>query len=141
MAQPAKDEIKKAQRLSQQQAAQQQNMQQKVKEAQAKREKQEQLMDQRRVILKAILSHGAQTRLSNLKLVNEERAIQVENMLIQQSQTGMISGKVTENHVKMLLEQLSEKNAKKTGKVKIDRKKLVNDPDEVDLDNLWPDDD
>ncbi len=61
--------------------------------------------------------------------------------LVKQSQSGMISGKVTENHVKMLLEQLSEQKAKKTGKVKIDRKKLVDDPDEVDLDNLWSDDD
>ena len=62
-------------------------------------------------------------------------------MSVQQTQSGMISGKVTENHVKMLLEQLSDKNAKKAGKVEIDRKKLVYDPDEPDLDNLWSDDD
>ena len=52
----------------------------------------------------------------------------------------MITGKVSENHVKMLLEQLSEQNSKKKTKVKIDRKKLVDDPDEVDIDNLWSDD-
>ena len=64
----------------------------------------------------------------------------IEN-IVQQSQSGMISGKVSENHVKMLLEQLSEKDAKTKKKVNIDRKKYVDDPDEPDLDNLWSDDD
>eukprot|EP01083_Nonionella_stella_P265333 898895_1 len=138
MAQPS-NEVQKAQAMAKQQAAQQQNMQQKVQQVQAKQEKQEQMREQRRVILKQILSPEAQTRLSNIKLVNEDRAMEVENMLIQQVQSGMISGKVTENHVRMLLEQLSDKKRKKVGKVKIDRKKLVDDPDEVDLDNLWSD--
>lgn len=53
----------------------------------------------------------------------------------------MISGKVSENHVKMILEQISAKEAKKKTSVNIDRKKLVDDPDEPDLDNLWSDDD
>lgn len=53
----------------------------------------------------------------------------------------MISGKVTENHVKMVLEQLSDKDAKKRNSVKIDRKKIVDDPNEPDLNNLWSDED
>eukprot|EP01083_Nonionella_stella_P023825 65895_1 len=136
-----KDEVARAKKLSQQQANQQQNMQQQVKKAQAQQEKKELMMEQRRVILKAILSPEARQRLSNLKMVKEDRAIQIENMLIQQSQSGSISGKVSEDHVRMLLEQLSENDAKKKTKVKIDRKKLVDDPDEVDLDNLWSDED
>merc|ERR1712154_751081 len=90
---------------------------------QAKQQREEQMKEQRRVILKAILSPEARQRLSNLKMVKEDRAFQVENMLIQQSQSGMINGKVSENHVKMILDQLSEKEAKKKTSVTIDRKK------------------
>merc|ERR1712154_234354 len=91
---------------------------------QAKQQREEQMKEQRRVILKAILSPEARQRLSNLKMVKEDRAFQVENMLIQQSQSGMINGKVSENHVKMILDQLSEKEAKKKTSVTIDRKKM-----------------
>merc|ERR1712154_366839 len=111
--------------LAQQQANQEKSMQNKVKQAQAKQQQEEQMKEQRRIILKAILSPEARQRLSNLAMVKEDKAFQVENMLIQQSQSGMISGKVTENHVKMVLEQLSDKDAKKRNSVKIDRKKIV----------------
>eukprot|EP00484_Ammonia_sp_Unknown_P021447 CAMPEP_0197044242 /NCGR_PEP_ID=MMETSP1384-20130603/20353_1 /TAXON_ID=29189 /ORGANISM="Ammonia sp." /LENGTH=140 /DNA_ID=CAMNT_0042475669 /DNA_START=42 /DNA_END=464 /DNA_ORIENTATION=- len=137
----AVDEVKQAQQLAAKQSKQQQSMQQNVKQAQAKQEQEQQMMEQRRVILKAILSPEASTRLSNLKMVKEERAFEIENMLIQQSQSGAISGKVSENHVKMLLEQLSENDAKNKKSVNFDRKKLVDDPDEPDLDNLWSDED
>ena len=61
--------------------------------------------------------------------------------IVQQSQSGMISGKVSENHVKMILEQLSDEAAKKKKTVTIDRKKYVDDPTEPDLDDLWSDED
>merc|ERR1712154_654188 len=127
--------------LAQQQANQEKSMQNKVKQAQAKQQQEEQMKEQRRIILKAILSPEARQRLSNLAMVKEDKAIQVENMLIQQTQSGMISGKVTENHVKMVLEQLADKAEKKRNSVKIDRKKMVDDPNEPDLDNLWSDED
>eukprot|EP01084_Bolivina_argentea_P146693 256789_1 len=115
-------EIAQAQQLAQQQSQQQQNMQQQVKKAQQQQEQKQQYQEQRRVILKAILSPEARQRLSNLAMVKEERATQIENMIIQQHQSGMISGKVSENHVKMLLEQISEKESKKKNTVTIDRK-------------------
>ena len=81
MAQPAKDEVSQAKALAAKQAQQQQSMDAKVKRVQAEQEKQEQMKEQRRVILKAILSSEAQQRLNNLKMVKEDKAIQVENML------------------------------------------------------------
>eukprot|EP00485_Elphidium_margaritaceum_P003327 CAMPEP_0202691646 /NCGR_PEP_ID=MMETSP1385-20130828/6302_1 /ASSEMBLY_ACC=CAM_ASM_000861 /TAXON_ID=933848 /ORGANISM="Elphidium margaritaceum" /LENGTH=377 /DNA_ID=CAMNT_0049347085 /DNA_START=985 /DNA_END=2120 /DNA_ORIENTATION=+ len=140
MAQPLSNEVKQAQELAAAQSKQQQGYQQQAQKAQAQQEKHEQIKEQRRVILNAILSPEAAQRISNLKMVKEDRAIEIENMLIQQSQSGIISGKVSENHVKQILEQLSEKEAKKKTSVKIDRKILVDDKDEPDLDNLWSDD-
>jgi len=140
MAQPLNDEVKQAQQLAAAQSKQQQGYQQQAQKAQAQQEKHEQIKEQRRVILNAILSPEAAQRISNLKMVKEDRAIEIENMLIQQSQSGIISGKVSENHVKQILEQLSEKEAKKKTSVKIDRKILVDDENEPDLDNLWSDD-
>lgn len=81
MAQPAKNEVAQAKALAAKQQQQQQSMDAKVKQAQAEQEKQEQMREQRRVILKAILSPEAQQRLNNIKMVKEDKAIQVENML------------------------------------------------------------
>lgn len=62
MAAAANNEVKKAKALANQQAAQEQKMQQQVQKAQAEQEQKEQIMEQRRVMLKAILSPEAAAR-------------------------------------------------------------------------------
>lgn len=100
---------------------------------------------------------------SNIRVAKEERAIELENLLssvpiycvfyrtlcishfhcaVQQAQRGLIKGKVSDDYVRNILKQISDQAAeqKKKAKVEIDRKKIVDDPDEPDLDNLWDDD-
>merc|ERR1719471_411689 len=87
-------------------------------------------------MMKAILSPEAASRISNIRMAKEERAIQIENILIQQAQRGQIQGKVSDDYVKNILKQIGDQAAEqKKKKVEIDRKKIVDDPDEPDLDN------
>lgn len=74
-------EIKKAMDLQQKEQKQQADMQNKIKQQQAQQEQKQQQEEYRRVVLNKILSPEARNRLSNLKMVKEDKAIQVENML------------------------------------------------------------
>ena len=51
-------------------------------------------------------------------MVKPERAKSIENHLINQMNSGMIAGKVSENQVKQLLEQMSQQAAK-SGKITV----------------------
>merc|ERR1719474_1649719 len=63
-------------------------------------------------MLKAILSPEASSRISNIRVAKVERAIELENILIQQAQRGLIKGKVSDDYVKNILKQISDAAAK-----------------------------
>ena len=56
-----------------------------------------------------ILDEKARERLSNLKLVKPDLAMQLEFYLFQLYQTGLVKEKITEEQLIMVLKKLSEK--------------------------------
>jgi len=61
---------------------------------------------QKQAILRSILSEKAKERLTNIKLVKPQMADNIENQLIYLSQSGRISGRVSEDQLLGLLKQL-----------------------------------
>lgn len=69
-------------------------------------EKQRQIELQKQTILRRILDPDARSRLTNLKMVRQEFAAQVENLLVQMAQSGKITRKITDKDLKTLLVKL-----------------------------------
>ena len=62
----------------------------------------------REAILRRYLTAEARARLSNVKLVRPELALQVENYIIALAQSGRLTRPLTEEDIKELLGQLTE---------------------------------
>ncbi|MEK6902129.1 MAG: DNA-binding protein [archaeon] len=60
-------------------------------------------------ILNRILTTEAKTRLTNVRLVNEEKYLRTAQTLLALVQQGRIVGKVTDDQVKQILTQLTPK--------------------------------
>jgi programmed cell death protein 5 len=68
-----------------------------------------QIEAQKRKILMSILTPEARNRLANIKLAKPEFAAQIENLLIQASQTGNLAQKITDQQLKEILLKISKK--------------------------------
>ncbi len=68
-----------------------------------------QIEAQKRKILMGILTPEARNRLTNIKLAKPEFAAQIENLLIQASQTGNLAQKITDQQLKEILLKISKK--------------------------------
>ncbi|KAJ3290328.1 hypothetical protein HK104_006847 [Borealophlyctis nickersoniae] len=86
--------------------------------------------EMRRGMLIQILDNEARERLARIKIVKEDKARAVEDMLIRMAQTGQLRGKVSEPQLIDMLEQLSEQHQKET-KIKYNRRRF-DDSDEDD---------
>ncbi len=91
--------------------------------------------EQRRLILKQILSDEASERLSNIRLVKPEKARQVEGLVINAAQSGRMSGKLSDEELKDLLLKVSEQTQRQT-KVTIARRRRAFDDDDDDDDDF-----
>jgi programmed cell death protein 5 len=80
----------------QQQAAQEQVAEQQAAEAQAQKD----------AILRQILTPEARSRLTNIRMVKPQLAEQIEMQLIQLAGSGRLKGRVTDEQLKGLLQQL-----------------------------------
>ena len=74
--------------------------------SQEKAAAQQQIEQQKRAILRRILSPEAKERLNRLKMVKPEFAAQLELQLIQIVQSGRISVPITDNQLKTMLSKL-----------------------------------
>ena len=94
--------------------------------------------EERRVVLKSILTNGASERLANIALVKPEKARQIENYLLQLAQSGRLGNgaKVSEDEVKELLKKFAEQT-QKSSKITIQRRKNMFDDDDDDDDDDW----
>jgi programmed cell death protein 5 len=92
--------------------------------------------EQRRLILKQVLTTEASERLANVSLVKPDKARQVENYLIKSAQGGQLGGKVSEDQLKDLLSQVTAQTQQKT-KVTISRRRHNFDDDNDDDDEGW----
>jgi programmed cell death protein 5 len=86
----------------QEQAAYQEQMEQ-------QEEQQKQFEEQKKAILRAILSNEARERLGRIKIARPEMAESIENQLIMLAQSGKLKNKINDEELRMLLSKVLPK--------------------------------
>ena len=89
----------------QQQAAN--NESQHVQQQMQQQQMQQEMEAQKRQLMMQILTPEARSRLANLRLTKPEFVDQIEIQLIQLAQSGRMKGKITDEQLKVLLQQIS----------------------------------
>ncbi|EST04603.1 PDCD5-related protein [Kalmanozyma brasiliensis GHG001] len=99
-------------------------------------EQQAQQEEMKRQMLSRILDTEARERLSRIGLVKPQKARQITDLLIRMAQSGQIRGKIKEEQLIDLLDQVDQANAAESGagKITFTRKKTVQDDDDSDFD-------
>ncbi|KAJ3728626.1 PDCD5-related protein, partial [Lentinula raphanica] len=102
---------------------------QNVEDEAAKRTQEEQM---RRDMMATVLDNGARERLSRISLVSPERSRQIEMILLRMAQSGQLRGRVSENQLIELLDQMESAEGKtpaKQSKIVFQRRKDFDDDD------------
>mmetsp|Transcript_3428 Transcript_3428/g.9149 ORF Transcript_3428/g.9149 Transcript_3428/m.9149 type:complete len:131 (+) Transcript_3428:3424-3816(+) len=97
---------------------------------QDKEEQARALEEQRRTMLKAVMSNEARERLSRIALVKPEKARAVESMVLGMAQRRQITSKVSEEQLVSMLEQINEQTGGSKPKITIQRRRYNFDDDE-----------
>ena len=82
-------------------------MPQSAEEQQARQAEAEARAEQRAAALASLMDPTARERLSRIALVKPDKAQALENMLLQAAQRGQLGGKVTEDALIKMLEQIN----------------------------------
>ncbi|SNX85706.1 related to Programmed cell death protein 5 [Melanopsichium pennsylvanicum] len=91
--------------------------------------------EMKRQMLSRILDAEARERLSRIGLVKPAKARQITDLLIRMAQSGQIRGRITEDQLIGLLDQVDQANAEQgAGKITFTRKKTVQDDEDSDFD-------
>lgn len=85
----------------------------------------------RQAILSQILLPEAADRLGRIRMVKEERAMDIENRLIMLARSGQLRAKVTEEQLKDLLGAMSEQEEKQKEKIVVQRRRGWDDDDDL----------
>lgn len=85
--------------------------------------------EQRHSMLVAVMMPEARERLARIALVKPDKARNVENMILAAAQRGAITEKVSEERLRSMLEQISERDSKQS-KITIQRRRPVFDEDD-----------
>ncbi|KAJ1984918.1 hypothetical protein H4R34_000369 [Dimargaris verticillata] len=96
-------------------------------------EQKRQMEEMREMMLTQILDNDARQRLTRIAMVKADKARGVEDMLIRMAKTGQLRGKVSEQQLIGLLEQLSEQTKRSEPKIVFNRRRDYDD-DEDDED-------
>ena len=86
-------------------------------------------------VMDQILSEQARIRLGNIAVVKPEKAERLEQIIIQNAQRGQFQGKVTEEQLIDLLNQLGEIESQAATKVVVTKHRF-DEEDDLDIDNL-----
>ncbi|WP_456474824.1 DNA-binding protein [Candidatus Pyrohabitans sp.] len=86
-----------------------QELQRQLQEEAARQEQLRQVEEQKRIVLKSILTPEARSRLTNIKMARPEFAAQIEALLIQLAQAGQVKQRITDEQLKDILRRLSAK--------------------------------
>ncbi|KAL0271500.1 UNVERIFIED_CONTAM: hypothetical protein PYX00_008579 [Menopon gallinae] len=95
----------------------------------AHKERLNQVNEMKNNILSQILDQSARARLNTLMIGKPEKGRMVENMLLQMAQTGQLPGKIDENELIRILENISAQTTRTTT-VKFDRRRAALDSDD-----------
>ncbi|GAW80158.1 apoptosis-related protein [Plasmodium gonderi] len=106
------------------------NLENKTKKELEQKQKQEELLEQRRIIMKSLLTPDAHARLSRIAIVKEDNAKRIEDIIIRNSQMGLIHQKIDDDQLIKIIEQVSEKIHKKEPVIEIRRRKQFDDDDD-----------
>ncbi|EPQ58574.1 DNA-binding TFAR19-like protein [Gloeophyllum trabeum ATCC 11539] len=90
----------------------------------------------RRDLLATVLDSAARERLARIALVSAERSRQVESILLRMAQTGQLRGRVSEQQLIELLDQMEDAQSKGSGTkgaIVYQRRKAVLDDDDFDV--------
>jgi programmed cell death protein 5 len=82
-------------------------LQQRMHHMQNEQTQQQQLEETLKTVMHQILEPAARERLSNLKMVKPDMALQLQAYLAQLYQSGQIKGKITDQQVVAILQKLS----------------------------------
>ncbi|KAF6254228.1 programmed cell death protein 5 [Scenedesmus sp. NREL 46B-D3] len=85
--------------------------------------------EQRRTMLHAVMTPDARERLARVALVKPDKARNVENMVLTAAKRGALQSKVTEDQLKGMLEQISERESA-ASKITIQRRRPMFEDDE-----------
>ncbi|WIA17039.1 hypothetical protein OEZ85_013947 [Tetradesmus obliquus] len=85
--------------------------------------------EQRRTMLHAVMAPDARERLARVALVKPDKARNVENMILTAAKRGALQSKVTEDQLKGMLEQISERESA-ASKITIQRRRPMFEDDE-----------
>lgn len=72
-------------------------------------EQKKQLDEQKKVVLRAILTNEARERLGRIKIARPEMAESIENQLIMLAQSGKLKNKINDEELRMLLSKILPK--------------------------------
>jgi programmed cell death protein 5 len=84
-------------------------LQRQLQEEALRQEQLRQVEEQKRLVLKSILTPEARSRLMNIKMARPEFAAQVETLLIQLAQSGQVKQRITDAQLKEILRRLTAK--------------------------------
>ncbi len=79
---------------------------------------------EREYILRAILTEEARERLERIKLAKPQFAKAIEDQLILLAKTGRLIGQIDDNQLKRLLLEITKREGKRNGEIKIRRKSI-----------------
>lgn len=99
------------------------------------KQKNEEILEKRRIILKSLLTPEANERLSRIRIVKEEKARQIEDIILMNSQRGLIQNKLEDEQLIHIIEQISDIVHKKEPTIQIRRKKQFDDDDDFNEDD------
>ena len=83
------------------------NENQQVQQQMQQQQMQQEMESQKRQLMLQILTPEARSRLANIRLTKPEFVEQIEIQLIQLGQSGRLKGKITDEQLKVLLQQIS----------------------------------
>ncbi|CCF48864.1 hypothetical protein NDA18_004221 [Ustilago nuda] len=87
--------------------------------------------EMKRQMLSRILDAEARERLSRIGLVKPQKAREITDLLIRMAQSGQIRGRITEDQLIGLLDQVDQASAgESAGKITFTRKKTVQEDDD-----------
>jgi len=98
-------------------------------QAHAEKEKQLAAEERRAGMLAAVLDGHARERLGRIRVGKPEKAMQVENMILQMAQSGRINGRISDQALADMLESMSGQSASQKSRITIARRSRVWDSD------------
>ena len=111
-------------------------LQQQMEQAQAQEQKKAEMDEAISSMMKQILSDEARERLNNIKAAKPEKAEKLQGLIIGNANTGRIQGKVTDDQLIDLIDQLDNKMTSEVS-ITYQRKNLVDSDDDLDLDEMF----